>query len=192
MNTRTVAAVRARTLPRGEAWPAALAMAAALAAGAWELRAVEPEAVERRVAEGAALLASLPRAAYTVQLLLACEGANAIDALDARDSEAPLFLVPTAHKGKTCYRVLSGVFRSRQEALAAAGRAPGRFDRPVPVRIGSLPHRNRPPLPEAGPLPEERPAVALEPEAPPRPEPVHLIPRTSPTGTHPPSTPPPS
>ena len=65
-------------------------------------------------------LGSLPRDHYTLQMMIACEGETVRKARAGTRPDEGLFVLPLTVRGRGCYRVMWGVFESKEAAARAA------------------------------------------------------------------------
>lgn len=89
------------------------------------------EAWVRRAERDRRRLASQPTVRYAIQLELACEGASLSQAWKHDRPAGSLWLLPTTHGGRACFRVLWGRYGSLQAARAAKSGIPGFFSTAV-------------------------------------------------------------
>ncbi len=79
---------------------------------------------------------------FTLQLLIACDPETIRHARAATPKDSPLFVVPFAMQGRSCYRACWGMYRAKAAALAAASTLPPYFSSagvaPVVVSFGRL------------------------------------------------------
>jgi septal ring-binding cell division protein DamX len=68
------------------------------------------------------------RGKHTIQLLVACSEETVQKAVSAVPAD-DLFILPVNYKGRSCYRLCWGVYRSEPEAAAAGGTLPDYFRR---------------------------------------------------------------
>lgn len=66
------------------------------------------------------------RSGYALQLEIVCEEASVREGLSRAGGDS-YFLLPYTHRGRSCYRVLWGVYPSQSAAAAAAGSVPEFF-----------------------------------------------------------------
>ena len=74
-----------------------------------------------------ARVASEPRTRYSVQLELACEPGSLTEAWKYDRPAGSLWILPTQHAGRTCFRVLWGRYPTLAAARAAKSKIPGFF-----------------------------------------------------------------
>ena len=72
-------------------------------------------------------LAAEPSTRFAVQLLLACEVPTIEDAFRHEQPAGSMWLLATDHKGRTCFKVLWGRFRTLEEANKAKEAVPPHF-----------------------------------------------------------------
>jgi septal ring-binding cell division protein DamX len=70
---------------------------------------------------------SASRTRFTIQLEIACQESTVLEAFEIMNDSADLALVPLDFKGRSCYRVLYGVFPSPIEAEAKRKKLPALF-----------------------------------------------------------------
>jgi septal ring-binding cell division protein DamX len=79
---------------------------------------------------------------FTLQLLIACDPETIRHARAATAKDSPLFVVPFAMQGRSCYRACWGMYRAKAEAQAAVVTLPPYFSTagvaPVIVSFGRL------------------------------------------------------
>jgi len=87
-------------------------------------------------------LAALPADRVTLQIMIACEEATVRKARAALASDDPLFVTPFTMHGRSCHRLLWGIYADRGAAQAGASTLPPYFTgagiSPVVVSIGRL------------------------------------------------------
>jgi len=66
------------------------------------------------------------RGSHTVQILVACSD-DTLQKAQQQVQAPELFIVPVSYQGKSCYRLLWGLFDSEPRALAAVGQVPDYF-----------------------------------------------------------------
>ena len=93
----------------------------------------------RRAEQNRASLSKQPGVRYAIQLELACELPTLEKAWNWDRPTGTMWVLSTSHRGRTCFRVLWGRFRSLGEAKAAKARVPAFFtgggNRPVVVSV---------------------------------------------------------
>jgi len=89
-----------------------------------------------------AALAALPADRVTLQLMIACQDATVRKARAALSPGDPLFVTPFTMQGRSCHRLLWGIYPDRDAAQAGAATLPPYFTgagiKPVAVSIGRL------------------------------------------------------
>jgi hypothetical protein len=93
----------------------------------------------RRSEQNRKSLSKQPGVRYAIQLELACELPTLKKAWNWDKPPGTMWVLSTSHRGRTCFRVLWGRFRSLEEAKAAKARVPAFFmdggNRPVVVSV---------------------------------------------------------
>ena len=84
-------------------------------------------------------LQAAPKGAYTLQLLAACDP-RTLERIGRRvPPGGSLRLVPTRLSGRSCYRVLWGIYPDRERAVAAGAGVPAYFtEPPLPVPVARI------------------------------------------------------
>jgi septal ring-binding cell division protein DamX len=75
---------------------------------------------------------------FTVQVVIVCEVSNLEKAI--RDGGQKVWFVPVSVKGRSCYRVFWGNYRTREEAARGAGEIPARLRESKPAVV-TIPKR---------------------------------------------------
>lgn len=93
----------------------------------------------RRAEQHRRSLSKQPGVRYSIQLELACELPTLEKAWTWDRPPGTMWVLATPHRGRTCFRVLWGRFRSLEEAKAAKARVPAFFtsagNRPAVVSV---------------------------------------------------------
>jgi len=72
----------------------------------------------------------------TIQLEIACQDSTVLEALNLFDKKDPLFVVPLKFQGKSCYRVLYGIYDNEANATSKLSGMPSEFtQQPSPPKV---------------------------------------------------------
>jgi septal ring-binding cell division protein DamX len=105
--------------PPAESTPPAPAPAAGFGFG-FAQRLLDAGTIDRAAETFSRALRPMPRDRYTLQMMIACEAETVRKARAGTRPDEGLFVLPIAVRGRGCYRVLWGVFESRDAASGAA------------------------------------------------------------------------
>src|SRR6185436_8617261 len=83
-------------------------------------RLIDAGTLDRATEVFSRALAPLPRERYTLQMMIACEAETVRKARGGTRPDEGLFVLPMLVRGRGCYRVLWGVFESKEAAARAA------------------------------------------------------------------------
>ncbi|HEY4491720.1 MAG TPA: hypothetical protein VI958_06935, partial [Acidobacteriota bacterium] len=79
------------------------------------------------------------RTKFTVQLEIACQEKTVFEALQLLEYSQDIIIVPIDFKGRSCYRVLYGIYPSTSQGRAAREQLPSQFlDLPSPPQVVSI------------------------------------------------------
>jgi hypothetical protein len=96
-------------------------------------------ALNGKVSEAAALWKrelSKNRNRLTIQLEIACQDSTVLEALNLFSKKDPLYVVPLSFRGKSCYRVLYGIYNNDSEAQSKLPAMPSEFtQQPSPPKV---------------------------------------------------------
>jgi hypothetical protein len=105
--------------PPAETAPSEPAPAAGFGFG-FAQRLLDAGTIDRAAETFSRALQPIPRDRYTLQMMIACEAETVRKARAGTRPDEGLFVLPIAVRGRGCYRVLWGVFESRDAASSAA------------------------------------------------------------------------
>ncbi|NMC00025.1 MAG: hypothetical protein GYA35_07070, partial [Thermoanaerobaculaceae bacterium] len=70
---------------------------------------------------------SSKRGGFTIAIMLACEKDSIAKAFASTNNSKDLIIFPYNYKGRNCFRVIWGYFKTREEAEEAFGKIPKEF-----------------------------------------------------------------